>query len=133
VGKINSKSMKKYILALFFTCIYSIALAEIPVYCPDCKTLLYIYQKDEVEKGVKLEPKDFTPVSDSISALKKHGDIVCPLDGAKLNGWEYWADEQGFSSFSMSYQAVSLLTKDKDGNFVWVPYDIPKMDEVENE
>ncbi len=107
------------------------AFAEIPVYCPKCKTLLYIYQKDEIPKGEKLKVKDFISVSDSIPAIDKR--FVCPLDETKLNGWEYWGEEQVFSSFKLGYQAVSLLTKDKEGNFIWVPFDIPKIDEGNNE
>ncbi len=111
-------------LLVLFT---SFVFAEIPIYCPKCKTHIYNYVKDEIPKGERLNSEDFNPANDTIPKPKKSDLIICPIDHAPLNGWEYYAKIQHYKSFTMAYPAVSLLTKDKDGKWVWLPFDMPQL------
>ena len=111
-------------LLVLFT---SFVFAEIPIYCPECKVHIYNYVKDEIKKGIKLNPEDFKPANDNIPQPKKYDLLICPIDHAPLNGWEYYAKLQHYKSFTMAYPAVSLLTKDKDDKWVWLPFDLPQL------
>lgn len=112
------------ILSLFFI---TLVFAEIPIYCPKCKKHLYNYQHDEIIKGSLVKAEDFKPANDSITQPQAGSRMICPLDNTSLNGWQYYADRENFKTFSFAYNAVSLLTKDKDGKWVWVPYDVPQL------
>jgi len=104
-----------------------LAFAEIPIYCPKCKTLLYYYQKDKIIPNTQILAKDFKPASKDILQPQENTEMVCPLDSADLNGWEYWGKSQHFKSFTLVYKAISLLSKDKDDKWVWIPYDMPEL------
>jgi uncharacterized protein YbaR (Trm112 family) len=118
--------MKKLFLIIAFLLLTKFAFAEIPIYCPKCKTLLYYYQKDEIIKGTQVKAEDFKPVSFFIPQPQDGELLVCPFDNTPLNGWEYWGKSQHYKSFNMAYYAVSLLTF-KDGLWVWFPFDMPML------
>lgn len=120
--------MKSLTLTILFCLIFlGIAFAEIPIYCPHCKIHLYDYAKD-VDALKNPAAGDFRTVdiramlvTDNLS----YENWLCPYDGAPLNGWLYWAKSQDFKSFSMVYPALSVLTKDENGKWLWIPYSIP--------
>lgn len=119
--------MRFFRLGLFLVCfilIAQLAYASIPIYCPHCKTHLYNYAKDEIIAGSQILAKDFTPANDSISQPQENTEMVCPLCFCPLNQYESWAWEKKVDKPIFNCWAVSLLTKDKNGNFVGVPYDI---------
>lgn len=114
----------KIILTLFLFFFSSLAFADMAIYCPKCKTHLYNYKK-ELVRGTQIKAEDFEPANKEIPPPVS-GDIMsCPLDGAYLNGWEYWAALQNFKSFTFAYRAVSLLSKDENEKWVWVPDVLP--------
>lgn len=92
------------------------------IYCPLEKRLLYIYQYP-FSIYSKITAEDFVAVEGVPQPID--GDrLVCPFDGVPLNGYEYWFYSRGRSLPKMVYAGVTLLSKDKNGNFVWVPYEL---------
>jgi ketosteroid isomerase-like protein len=69
--------------------------------------------------------KDFVPASDEIEQPKENDLFVCPLCVTPLNGWEYFGTVNNSKSHTLVFPAVSVLTKDENGNWKWVPYDVP--------
>lgn len=118
--------MKKLLLTILFLFITNIAFADTAIYCPKCKQHLYNYKK-EIIKGEQVKTEDFEPTRIDIPKLVDGEDMVCPFDKRVLNGWDFWGKSQKFKSFSMAYPAISLLTKDENGKFIWVPWDIPML------
>lgn len=117
--------MKTLALIVIFLFVFlGIALAEIPIYCPHCKTHLYNYQKDEIVVNSQINAEDFKPANDNIPQPKDKDKMVCPIDNCPLNQYESWAWERKMSLPVFKVWAISLLTKDKDGNWKGVPYDI---------
>lgn len=118
--KNNDKNILIIALAFgFVLCLTLSAFAQIPIYCPKCKTHLYNYQK-EVENGAIVKAIDFKPASEDIKQPREQDPMVCPFDGAELNGWMYWYKQQGFKGFVLAYPAISLLSKDKDNKWIWL-------------
>lgn len=117
--------MKQFILItiLVFSGI-SAVFAEIPIYCPECKEHLYDYQKDEIIPDTIIYAKDFLPAHDNVLQPVESDKMICPLCKAPLNWYEYqaWEKDQPIPIFYC--WAITLLTKDKEGNFYWTPYDI---------
>jgi len=111
-------------ILLLFTA--QIAKAETLVYCPKCKNPLYV-MKIDIKKGEQLKPEYFVSVSPSIPDPKSDTPMICPLCRSSLNGWDYYMKSQGFKSYSMAYTAVSLLTKNTDGKWLWTPCDMPML------
>src|SRR3990167_1464600 len=109
------------VLILFFA---TIIFADIPVYCPLCKVHLYNYQKDEITVGSQIRAEDFKPASDDIPQPVESTPMVCPLDGCPLNQYESWTWIRKMKPPVFHTWAISLLTKDKDGNWAGVPYDV---------
>ncbi len=99
------------------------AYAVIPIYCPECKTHLYDYQKDEIIPNTFIIASDFKPLGD-IPQPKESDDMICPLCKHPLNGWEYYGHITKHKSFTNMCGAISMLTKD-DLGFKWIPYDVP--------
>ena len=60
-------------------------------------------------------------------------DMVCPLCKAPLNGYEFWFWNKKRDLPKMVYNAITLLTKDKDGNFIWIPYEVVMDEDKEKE
>lgn len=96
----------------------------IAIYCPHCKKHLYDYQKDEIIPDSQVKAEDFKPADKDILQPRESDRMVCPIDGSPLNQYEAWAWERKMSLPLFKVWAVSLLTKDKDGNWIGVPYDI---------
>jgi hypothetical protein len=117
--------MKKLLLTVFLllTCV-NLCFADIPVYCPKCKTHLYNYKKVVMDNEFLLA-EDFIPVSNNIQQPVEASRFVCPLCDASLNGWEYYGEVNKSKSHTLVFPAVSVLTKDENGNWKWVPYDVP--------
>ena len=120
--------MKKIFLFLLIFFLTTNSYADIAIYCPHCHKHLYDYKKDEIPRPidgkVQIYAADFIPASSDIKAPTEDSEMVCPFDQAPLNGWEYWFWAKKRSLPRMSYPAISLLTKDKDGKFIWLPDDI---------
>ena len=116
--------MKLFLLSLLgIFSLGSTAMAEMEIYCPETKELVYYYKYDEVENGRELIPSDFRPADDAIPQLINRGArLVCPGTDIPLNGWEYESWKLGLPMPKFFYDAISLMTKDKEGNFIWVPY-----------
>ncbi|MDI6732335.1 MAG: hypothetical protein QME16_00180 [Planctomycetota bacterium] len=117
--------MKKLFLTtilLLFSAV--LVFAEIPIYCPHCKRHLYNYQKDEIKVGDELKAEDFKPASEDVPQPKNEDAFVCPIDNCPMNQYESWAWEQKAHPPVFHIWAVSLLTKDKEGNWLGVPYNI---------
>ena len=106
------------------------AFADSPVYCPLCEKHLYDYQKEFV-KGETVLAKDFKPADTSISQPSETSPMTCPFDSAPLNLFEYVLWEKGMKAPVFNYPALSLLTKDEDGNFIYLPYDKPILEDWE--
>uniref|UniRef100_A0A6M3IM92 Uncharacterized protein n=1 Tax=viral metagenome TaxID=1070528 RepID=A0A6M3IM92_9ZZZZ len=92
----------------------------IPIYCPECKTHLYDYEK-EVIPNATVYAKDFKPM-EGIPQPKETDPMDCPICKCTLNGWEFMG--RRYKSFTNIMGALSLLTKDELG-FKWVPWDVP--------
>lgn len=105
----------------FILCLFILAFAEIPIYCPNCKRHLYDYQK-EIADLTMLNAEDFKPALDIIQQPLEHSPMICPLCSCPLNLYESWAWIQGVHPPAFHINAVSLLTKDREGNFKGVPY-----------
>jgi hypothetical protein len=131
VGGVSGETMKRIMLAVFgLLLLGGIAFADIPIYCPHCKAHLYNYQKDEIKAGDVLLARDFIPADDRIAQPLDSDPFECPFDGCPLNQYESWAWERKASAPVFKVWAISLLTKDKDGNWIGVPYDL-KLEDLE--
>ena len=113
----------KWCCGLVILFIAGICFAEIPVYCPECKTHLYNYQK-EVRPDTQILAEDFKPASDTILQPRESDPMECPLCQTPLNGWEYYGVRHKSKSHTVNGNIVSVLTKDENG-FKWIPYDVP--------
>ncbi len=119
--------MKKILLLIICLFFYTSVFAETVIYCPKCRTPLYVYEK-EIIKGEQIRVEDFKPVDkDTVPQPQAGEEMICPLDGAYLNGWEYWLKKQHYKSYNLAYPALSLLTKEKNNKWVWVPDDMPQL------
>lgn len=109
---------------LFIT---TICYADIQIYCPKCHKHLYDYKGEEIPRPVDnrsgLNIKDVVPV-EGVPVPTEQDKFVCPYDQAPLNGWEYWFWEKGRPLPKMVYPAISVLTKDASGEWVWVPDEV---------
>ena len=115
----------KFLISLVLVFIFtSLAFAEIPIYCPCDKKLVYYYKKDEIIPGTPIKAEDFRPASEDIPQPKESDPMVCPHSKCPLNLYESWAYKRGMKPPVFHVWAISFLTKDKDENFVGVPYDI---------
>jgi hypothetical protein len=105
----------------------------IDIYCPKCKIVLYNYVGD-MKPGTTVMAKDFIPVNETIPQPRESERCICPICSANLNGWEYWAEALGRNNH-LVFGAISFLTKDEQGNWKWIPYDIdlPEMKELMKE
>jgi uncharacterized protein YbaR (Trm112 family) len=123
--------MKIFLITILFLIANQFAFAETLIYCPECKNALYIVTKD-IKKGEQIKASDFVPVNDNVPCPKSNTKMVCPLCNSSLNAWVNYMENQGFKSYSMAFNAVSLLTKDKDGKWIYFPFDSPdKTNEVQ--
>lgn len=125
--------MKKYfwpvfglVIVLLFALI-GFCFAEIPVYCPHEKILLYYYQK-EIKPNEILKAKDFKPANDNIPQPQENAPMVCPICGSPLNGYEWFTWEKKMPPIKMVFKAIILLTIDEEGNFKFIPYDFEPED-----
>src|SRR3990167_8520425 len=115
--------MNKFLLTLFlWLTLVNFAFAEIPIYCPHCKQHLYNYQRDEVVIGSQIKAEDFKPTRIDISQPLDSEPMICPFDGCPLNQYESFAWERKMKPPVFHIWAVSLLTKDKNGNWIGIPY-----------
>lgn len=113
-----------FIAVVLSLIICTIAFADIPIYCPHCKKHLYNYLKDEIKIGEDLHAKDFIPADNSIPQPTESDAMVCPIDRCPLNQYESWSWERKMSPPVFKVWAVSFLTKDENGNWIGVPYNI---------
>ena len=106
------KMYKRAILICVFLsiifCGLVFAAKFVDVYCPKCLKYLFTL---EYESGLTLSDAD------------GHG-LICPFDGAPLNGWEYWAWERGMSAPKMVYPALTVWTTDDGDMFYWFPHNV---------
>lgn len=98
--------------------------AQSIIYCPETLEPLYetTYDLSTRTGNDPVLAEDFKPVSEYIPQPVNGTRMVCPGTNIPLNGFEYFYWKRGYSLPKLAYQAVSLLTKDKKGNFVWLPY-----------
>ena len=128
-GHVNS-----IVTLLFFSIFASVgpgvvpALADMGVYCPKCKRHLYDF-KGEVVIGQTIKASDFVSV-EGVEQPVSGSRMVCPFDSAPLNGWEYWFYEKGREEPRFAFNAVTLLTKDENGEFRWFPDDVVMDEDV---
>ena len=102
-------------LSLFFA---SPVLADtIDIYCPECHKFLW---ELNYEKPLTLD--DFR--TNNIIKGEPSVKLICPFDDAPINGWEYWAWVRGMHQPVMAYPALSVMTLDEQGDFVWFPHDV---------
>src|SRR3990167_2823174 len=115
--------MKLFLLSLLgIFSLGSAAMAEMEIYCPETKELVYYYKYDEIEGGTAVLASDFRPANDIIPQPINGERLVCPGTDIPLNGWEYESWKNGLPMPKFFYYTISLMTKDKEGNFIWVPY-----------
>lgn len=119
--------MKLLLIVFLLLTIVNLAFAEIPIYCPHEKILLYNYQK-EIKPNEVMKAEDFKPANDLISQPKENTPMVCPICGSPLNGYEWWNWEKKMKPPVFVFNGLTMLTKDKDGNFKFVPYDFQPED-----
>jgi len=115
--------MRGFLIAFFVLFAFGVAFADIPIYCPHCKEHLYNYQKDEIIPNTQILAKDFIPAKPEIPQPTESSPMVCPLCHCPLNQYESWAWERNMNPPKFNIWAISLLTKDEEGNFIGVPYD----------
>ena len=125
--------MKNKLLLTLFLLLTSVnfAFAEIPIYCHYCKVHLYNYQKDEIIAGAVVYAADFKPAREDIGQPKEAGLMVCPFDNAPLNAYEYVFWEKQLRLPEFHYPAISLLSKDEKGNWFYIPYYKPVIENWE--
>lgn len=117
--------IKIFLTTILLLITTNLVFAEIPIYCQKCKAHIYNYQK-EVIVGEVILAKDFIPANLSIRQPQDNELMVCPFDNTPLNGWEIWASRQ-INKPKFFFNAISLLTKDKDNNWKWIPSDVPDL------
>ncbi len=96
---------------------------KINVYCPVCKRRLYSIGYED-HKFAALDTMSSYP---GIPRFKQWKGFVCPLDGAPLNGWEYWFLSRGYKNPEFRYPAVTVYTKNSNGEFTFFPDDVDKL------
>ncbi|KKM84871.1 hypothetical protein LCGC14_1294860 [marine sediment metagenome] len=98
------------------------AVKNLPIYCPNCRELLYYYQKDEIVIGDEILTKDFLPVGD-IPSPDQDDPMICFYCEAYFEGYDYscWKNDLGIPvKYAWAY---TFLTK-VDGEWVWTPYEL---------
>lgn len=121
MGKIISS-----VLCLIFILCVSVASAT-DIYCPVCKRLLYTTIEDI--QFTPFEVEYFIP-AEGVPAPTLSDDFVCPFDKTQLNGYKYWFSSRGRELPVMRYPALTIYTKDKDGNFIWYPEEVVLFDKL---
>lgn len=118
--------MRKIFIVIGLLFLFSnFAFADVPIYCPYTHKHIYNYKKDEIIAGDELKAENFEPADKDIpEPIIFTIYAVCPICKAPLNGYLFWAWKKGQPIPKMFYPGVTLLTKDKEGNFIWKPYDI---------
>ena len=97
-----------------------------PIFCPKCSRHLYDYH-GELGSSPIVEASDFTAVDASRDPID--GDrMICEFDSAPLNGYEYWFWSRGRGKPRFAYGAVTLMTIDDNGEFVFKPYEVELTD-----
>lgn len=109
----------------------SISYAGNQIFCPFCKKHLYDYKYDiqyAFENKMPLKAENFTPLNGApiipLKTTQVHTFLKCPYDNAPLNGYLYWFWERGLHEPTLFYPALTLLTIDQQGDFVWEPYEV---------
>ena len=139
-SKISKKVMVKDMKRIFDSCKVSCliifiiffisfpALADtVDIYCPKCHKFLWILNYKLPLTLNDLNDNNLIEVDDIYNVWKKPSNpikFICPIDGAPLNGWEYWAYERGMHPPVMVYPALTVMTLNEQGDFVWFPDDV---------
>lgn len=109
--------MKKIFIILFLFFATPAFADTVDIYCPKCYKFLW---QLKYEKPLTLD--DFH--ADNILKGEPSNKTLCPIDGAPINGWEYWAYERGMHPPVMVYPALSVWTLNEQGEFIWFPDDV---------
>ena len=108
------------VILLSFIALKVISEEVSPIYCPLNKTHLYNYKGEILDKR-EVKAEDFIPVG-NIKQPTEEDSFECPFCGTSLNGYISWFKMRGYDPPKLMYPVITMLTKDKDGNFVWKPY-----------
>ena len=114
--------MKRLVLIILLVLVGPV-WASTDVYCAYCQRHLYTYT-DEIKDSGSINPSKFEPIDPlavSPLALRRLEDFKCPYDDAPLNGYLYWAWQIQVNEPRLVYKALTIYTKDKEGNFYWYP------------
>ena len=95
------------------------------------KKHLYTYtgKLEELNKSTK-EDFIFVEAKEIVSVTHSgRGELICPFDKNYLNGYLYWFASRGYSLPKMVYPAVTIMTKNENGDFIWLPYELNLVDD----
>lgn len=112
-----------FFLLFFLNINVMLVSADMEVYCPFCKEHIYNYKKDTIASNEIVAAEDFEGVGDILSP-DDHDEMICPICGAPINGYEYWFWSRGYQPTRMVFPAVSLYFKNADGTFEWKPEEV---------
>lgn len=95
------------------------------IYCPEGETAVYLYTGPVIEPSTHVKAEYFTPVERNVPQPTEKDEMVCPGTDVPLNGYEWWFWKRGQPLPRLTFPgAVTLLTKDEQGNFVWWPWEL---------
>lgn len=116
--------MRIFLTILFLFVSFEV-FAEKEVYCPATKELVYYYKYDvKPGPGETFKASDFRPAKEGVLQPVEGDYFVCPETDVPMNGFEYWFYERKRSLPKMAFNAVTFLTKDEHGNFIWWPHEV---------
>jgi len=125
--------MRLVILVLILISSYiGIASAETEIYCAYCEEHVYTYKYNVQRLKESLNPEDLEPANDFIRYLTVRDEFNCPYDEAPLNGYKYFFWKRGLHEPVMVYPAVTVRTKNSDGDWVWSPWELDIDDKTFN-
>lgn len=111
--------MNKILLFIFLFISIPAFADTVDIYCPKCHKFLWTLNYDDPLTLDDLKAKNFIDRSDF--KVVDNTRFICPIDGTPLNGWEYWAWERNMHPPVMAYPALTVMTLDEKGDFVWFP------------
>jgi hypothetical protein len=95
------------------------------IYCPEGKTAVYLYTGPVIEASTEVKAEYFRPVDENVENPKETDPMNCPGTDVPLNGYEWWFWKRGRPLPKLTFPgAVTLLTKDEQGNFLWWPWEL---------
>lgn len=109
--------MKKIFIFLFLLLSSPASAEVVDIYCPKCHKFLW-----ELKYENPLTTDQFK--TENILKGEPSVKLICPLDGTPINGWEYWAWERNMYPPQMVYPALTVMTLNDSGDFVWFPHEV---------